>query len=68
MIINNFNTEEKPTAKFEKFFPNSQLIKEINVIKEKFNIQRILEMNECSTEPKSQNFHNFINIKSYDAK
>lgn len=48
--------------------PNSKLIKEINIIKEKLNIQKIIDLNEEAHFQKGHNLPNIINIKSLDYK
>jgi hypothetical protein len=58
---------EEKVVRAERYLPCSQLIREINVIKEKFNIQRILNMH-AHEEENPKNFHRFISIRAYDSR
>jgi hypothetical protein len=58
------NKEDRSLVKAERYLPCSQLIREINIIKEKFNIQRILTTH-AQEEQSPSNFHRFISIRAY---
>lgn len=67
LIVNGFGEKDEKMffQKHEKQVPNSKLIKEINIIKEKLNIAKVIAMNEDSQYKEGKNLPDIINIRSF---